>query len=41
MQRGLGEAYAAAAAVIVVLYPVCCLYRGDKRAHPKSLAQYI
>lgn len=41
MQHGLAEAYAAAAAVIVVLYPVCCLYRGYKRAHPKSIAQYI
>jgi len=41
MQRGLGEAYAAAAAVVALLYPVCCLYRGYKRAHPNSIVQYF
>lgn len=40
-QRGLPETYVAAAAVLVVLYPVCCMYRAYKRAHPNSWAQYL
>jgi uncharacterized membrane protein len=40
-QGGLVETYLAAGAVLVVLYPVCCAYRAYKRAHPKSLAQYL
>lgn len=41
MQRGLLEAYLAAFAVLVVLYPVCRAFRSLKRRHPKSALQYI
>jgi len=39
--RGLPETYGAAAAVLVVLYPVCVGYRALKRRYPKSFLQYI
>lgn len=41
MQLGLGAAYLAAAAVLIVLYPCCLWYRGYKRAHPESWTRYI
>ncbi len=40
-RRGLPEAWAAAAAVLAALYPVCRLYRAYKSAHPRGLAQYL
>lgn len=41
MQRGLPEAYAAAAVTLVVLYPVCLGFRRLKRRHPNSILQYV
>ena len=41
MQRGLPEAYAAAAATLVVLYPVCLGFRSLKQRYPNSVLQYI
>jgi len=40
-QAGLPETYIAAAAVLVVLYPVCAAYRAYKRNHPTSWSQYF
>lgn len=40
-QGGLGLAYAGAAAVLVVLYPVCRVYRTIKRKNPKSALRFI
>ncbi len=41
MQRGLTETYAAAAATLVVLYPVCVGFRRLKQRYPNSVLQYI
>ena len=41
MQRGLPEVYAAAAATLVVLYPVCLGFRSLKQRYPNSVLQYI
>jgi uncharacterized membrane protein len=41
MQRGLAEAWLAAAATLVLLYPVCIGFRALKRRHPNSVLQYI
>jgi uncharacterized membrane protein len=41
MQRGLPETFAAAAATLVLLYPVCLGYRALKRRHPNSILQYV
>jgi uncharacterized membrane protein len=41
MQRGLPETYLAAAATLVVLYPVCVGFRALKQRHPNSILQYI
>lgn len=41
MIRGLAEAWMAAGAVLVVLYPVCLWFRALKRRHPDSFLQYI
>jgi uncharacterized membrane protein len=38
---GLAHTYAAAAAVIVVLYPACLWYGRYKASHPNGLTQYI
>lgn len=38
---GLVSSYVGAAAVLVVLYPVCRAYRGYKAAHPTSLARFV
>jgi uncharacterized membrane protein len=38
---GLEHTYAAAAAVVVVLYPACLWYGRYKAAHPDGIAQYI
>lgn len=38
---GLLSAYAAAAFVLVALYPLCVRYRRFKAEHPRSFAQYI
>ncbi|MCA9511990.1 MAG: hypothetical protein KC560_14865, partial [Myxococcales bacterium] len=40
-QRGLGSAYAATAAALVALYPLCTAWRRYKRAHPRGFAQYV
>lgn len=40
-QGGLAETYAAAATILVLLYPVCLGYRRLKRAYPQSPLQYI
>jgi len=40
-QRGLAETYAAAAATLVLLYPVCRGFRALKRRHPNSILQYV
>ncbi len=39
--RGLPQAYLAAGAVVLALYPACRWYRDFKRRHPRSLAQYV
>lgn len=41
MQRGLAEAWLAAAATLVVLYPVCLGFRALKRRHPHGILQYL
>lgn len=41
MQRGLPEAFAAAGATLVVLYPVCLAFRRLKQRHPNSILQYV
>ena len=41
MKRGLPEAYSAAAATLVVLYPVCVGFRRLKQRFPNSVLQYI
>ena len=41
MLAGLAETWIAAAAVLVVLYPVCRWFRTRKRRHPDSFLQYI
>lgn len=41
MQRGLPEAFAAAGATLVLLYPVCLGYRALKRRHPNSILEYL
>jgi uncharacterized membrane protein len=38
---GLGATYAAAAAVVVLLYPLCVRYLRYKREHPTSLARFV
>ena len=40
-RMGLGTAYLAAAAVLVLLYPLCLWYRRYKSAHPGGWARYI
>lgn len=40
-QRGLGVTYGAAAAVVLVLWPVCRRYRRYKRAHPDHWVRFI
>ena len=40
-QRGLAEAYLAAAGALVVLYPVCVAWRRYKWAHPRGWPQYL
>ena len=40
-QRGLPEAYLAALASLVVLYPVCLAWRRYKSAHSKGWPQYV
>ena len=39
--HGLLKTYAAAAVVLVVLYPACVRYRRYKAAHPDSWTRYI
>lgn len=41
MQRGLAEAWLAAAATVAVLYPVCRGFRTLKRRHPNGILQYF
>jgi len=41
MRRGLVEAWIAAAATLVLLYPICLAYRALKRRHPNSVLQYV
>lgn len=41
MQRGLAEAWLAAAATVAVLYPVCRGFRALKRRHPVGILQYL
>ncbi|MEA2750649.1 MAG: hypothetical protein QOI41_4792 [Myxococcales bacterium] len=38
---GLASAYAGALAVLLVLYPLCVVYRRYKAAHPTSLARFV
>ncbi len=40
-RASLAATYIAASAVLLVLYPVCLRYRRLKRAHPKSVLQYV
>ena len=40
-ERGLLETWLAAAATVVVLYPVCLGFRALKRRHPNSILQYV
>ena len=40
-QGGLPHVYAAATAVVVVLYPACLYYGRYKASHPGGLAQYL
>jgi uncharacterized membrane protein len=40
-QRGLGAAYLATLAVLVVLYPLCVWFRGYKAAHRDSWVRFI
>ena len=40
-QLGLGATYLGAAAVVIVLYPVCRLYRTYKAAHKESWVRFI
>lgn len=40
-ERGLVAAWLAAAATLVVLYPVCLGFRALKRRHPNSILQYV
>jgi len=40
-KAGLGLTYLAAAAVLIVLYPVCIGYRALKRKYPKSLLRFV
>lgn len=37
----LATSYAAAAAVVIVMLPLCRWYRGYKRAHPSGWARYV
>jgi uncharacterized membrane protein len=39
--QGLGATYLAAAAVVIVMLPLCHWYRRYKRAHPNGWARYI
>ncbi len=39
--RGLGTAYLAAVAVLVLLYPCCLWYRRHKASHPNGWARYV
>ncbi len=41
MLHGLTETWIAAAAALVVLYPICRWFRTKKRKNPKSFLQYI
>jgi uncharacterized membrane protein len=41
MKAGLGTAYVAATAVLVLLYPCCLRYRRYKTSHPGGWARYI
>ena len=38
---GLTETFIAAAAVLLVLFPLCRWYAGVKRAHPRSVLRYV
>ena len=40
-QRGLPETYLASFATLVVLYPVCLLWRRYKSAHSNGWPQYV
>jgi len=40
-KMGLGTAYVAATAVLILLYPCCLWYRRYKAAHPGGWARYI
>jgi membrane-bound acyltransferase YfiQ involved in biofilm formation len=40
-EMGLGAAYLATVAVLVVLYPLCVWYRRYKVSHPTGWARYI
>ena len=41
MAMGLGTAYLATVAVLIVLYPCCLWYRRYKASHPTGWARYI
>ncbi len=38
---GLGAAYGAAAVAVLVLFPLCALYRRYKAGHPDGWARYV
>jgi hypothetical protein len=38
---GLVETGLATLAVLLMLYPLCCIYDRLKRAHPKSLLRFL
>jgi hypothetical protein len=38
---GLGATYAAALAVVLLLYPACRWFRGFKARHPRSWVRYV
>ena len=40
-RAGLGATYAAAAAVLAALYPLCARYRRYKLAHPDGWNRYV
>ena len=40
-RAGLGATYGAAGATVLVLYPLCVVYRRFKQAHPDGWARYL
>jgi uncharacterized membrane protein len=40
-EAGLLESYLATLVALAVMYPLCRLFRGYKRGHPRSLARYL